>query len=584
MTAVVTQNPRKSHKGGFRMIRIEIAKAKKVNGDFALFITSDFDVRIVNYMRELPSKYWYADTKTWEIPFNRLTDVTTTLSWSQFDICGEFISLDKKKAEVPDGFTFKTPPYEHQIIGFNFGLENDRWLLGDEMGLGKTKQVIDIAVAKKLSKGYPHCLIICGVNGLKWNWQQEIKIHSDEAGWILGQYRKNSMRGETWSIGSNKDKLEDIKKLGHDVHLDSHYFIITNVESLRDDDILEALVKLCDSGEIGMIAFDECHKAKNPQSDQGKGILKLHADTMIAMTGTPLMNNPFDLYIILKWLGYERHAFGAFKRHYGEFGGYGGYECIGYKNLDELQERLDEIMLRRKKEEVLDLPEKIYIDEYVDMTPKQKKIYDEVTMDIKMNIDAIQMSNNPLAELIRMRQATGYTGILSSSIQESAKLDRLEELVEEAISNDKQVVIFSNWTQITDAVFERLHKRFVVSQITGNTKDSDRQRIVDQFQDGIYKVLIGTTGAMGTGLTLTEGIVEIFVDEPWNMALKEQAVDRCHRIGQKSNLIIYTLMCRNTIDERIHELIEKKGAMADALVDGKLTKENSREILDYLLS
>ena len=558
------------------MIKIEVAKSKKCNGEYSLFVTSDFDVRIVNYMRELPSKFWHADTKIWEVPFNKLGNLVSELSWSEFEITGTYVSLEKPKAEVPADFSFKTQPYEHQIIGFNFGLNNDKWLLGDEMGLGKTKQVIDIAVAKKLMKGYKHCLIVCGVNGLKWNWQHEVYTHSNEQAYILGQ---RIQRGKL-VIGSNADKLTDVMKLA----TNPAYFIITNIESLRSEQIASELKALCAQGEIGMIAFDECHKAKNPSSEQGKGILKLQADTMVAMTGTPLMNNPFDLYIILKWLGYEKHAFNAFKHHYGEFGGFGGYECIGYKNLDELQERLEEIMLRRKKEEVLDLPEKTYIDEYVDMTPKQKIIYDEVTADIKMNIDQIATKPNPLAELIRMRQATGFTGILSTKIKESAKLDRMEEIVEEAVENGKKVVIFSNWTQITDVVIDRLVK-YNPLIITGDTKDAQRQLWVDKFQnEDKYKVIIGTAGAMGTGLTLTAGTVEIFLDEPWNMALKEQCVDRCHRIGQNNNLTIYTLMCKDTIDQRIHEIVEKKGVIADALVDGKLTKENSREILDYLLS
>lgn len=558
------------------MVNISIEKSKKCNGDYSLFISFDFDMRIVNIIREFPSKYWDASTRIWELPFNKLGELIKKLDWTEINISGEYISLDKPKAVMPSEFKFKTEPYEHQIVGFNFGLNNDRWLLGDEMGLGKTKQVIDIAVAKKLQKGYKHCLIICGVNGLKWNWQNEVKIHSDESAYILGQ---RIIRNKI-TIGSTADKFTDVKKLS----ANPNYFIITNIETLRDDDTAEALKKACASGEIGMIAFDECHKAKNPLSQQGKGILKLQADTMIAMTGTPLMNQPFDLYIILKWLGYEKHAFGAFKKHYADYGGYGGYEVIGYKNLDELQERLNEIMLRRKKEEVLDLPEKTYIDEYVEMSAKQKKIYDEVTADIKMNIDQIKMASNPLAELIRMRQATGYTGILSSTIQESAKLDRMEELVEEAKSINKKVVIFSNWTQMTDVIFARLNKSYKVAQITGDTKDNDRQSIVENFQNGKYDVIIGTSGAMGTGLTLTNGTVEIFMDEPWNMALKEQCVDRCHRIGQKNNLTIYTLMCKDTIDQRIHELVEKKGAMADALVDGKINKESAREILDFLLN
>lgn len=325
------------------------------------------------------------------------------------------------------------------------------------------------------------------------------------------------------------------------------------------------------------------HNCKNPASQQGKGILKIQPECRIAMTGTPLMNTPFDLYIVLKWLGYEGHSFSAFKNHYAMYGGFGGYEVIGYRYLDELQKQLDKIMLRRLKKDVLDLPEKTHIDEYVEMTPKQAQIYREVTADIKMNIDQIKMQNNPLAELIRMRQATGYTGILSSTIKESAKLDRMEELVDETIANDKQIVIFSNWTQMTDAIWERLSKKYKMACITGQTKDSERMDAVSLFQDGTIKILVGTIGAMGTGLTLTAGTVEIFMDEPWNRANKEQAEDRLHRIGQNTNITIYTLICKDTIDERVHELVENKGKMADALVDGKIQIDKGA-MLDFLLS
>ena len=345
--------------------------------------------------------------------------------------------------------------------------------------------------------------------------------------------------------------------------------------------------------------FAECvlvHNCKNPTSQQGKAILKIHAQTQIAMTGTPLMNNPMDLYIILKWLGYENHSFYAFKNHYCVMGGYGNYQIVGYKNLDQLQEAVNDIMLRRLKKDVLDLPEKTYVDEYVEMSSKQKKIYDEVTAEIKENIDNIKMANNPLAELIRMRQATGYTGILSSTIRESAKLDRMEELVEEAVENGKKVVIFSNWTQMTDEVYARLHKHYNVAQLTGDTKDNERQLIVEAFQTpnnasmhnrvnvyGNINVLVGTIGAMGTGLTLSAGTVEIFMDEPWNKANKVQAEDRCHRVGTSENVTIYTLMCKDTIDERIHEIVEKKGAMSDAIIDNSVNMSKA-DMLDFLLS
>ena len=182
-----------------------------------------------------------------------------------------------------------------------------------------------------------------------------------------------------------------------------------------------------------------------------------------------------------------------------------------------------------------------------------------------------------------MRQATGYTGILSSSIKESAKLDRMEELVDDAIENGKKVVIFSNWTQMTDIIYNRLHQKYPLSLITGQTADNVRQVNVNEFQEGSSKIIIGTIGAMGTGLTLTAGTVLIFMDHPWNRALYDQAVDRCHRIGQNNNITIYNLITKNTIDERIWELVQRKGLISDAIVDGKVCGDK-REVLEFLLS
>lgn len=564
------------------MIKIDVRQSKNCNSEYSLFISFAYNSEIVRIIKELPIRYYNKDTKEWETPIKFLETLVTEFQGFDLDItCPDIKLLSDitKNAVTYDNFNFKTVPFKHQLDAFNYGLNNNKWLLGDEQGLGKTKTVIDIAVAKKELSGYKHCLIICGVNGLKWNWVNEVHTHSNEEAYILGQ--RVNKKGKI-TIGSNNDKLSDLDALKSNLS----YFIITNVESLRDAKICAKISELCAQNVIQMIATDEVHKMKNPSSQQGKAFLKLKAETMIAMTGTPLMNNPLDLYIILKWLGYEKHAFYKFKNHYCIMGGFGGYEIVGYRYLDELQAQLNEIMLRRLKDEVLDLPDKLYVDEYVEMTAKQSQIYKEVTMDIKAHIDEIAVSPNPLAQLIRLRQATGYTGILSSTIQESAKLDRMEELVEEAIENGKKVVIFSNWTQMTDAIIDRLTRwlEYKPLLITGQTDDAHRQTHVDMFQNcSDYKVIVGTIGAMGTGLTLTAGTVEIFMDEPWNRALYDQAVDRCHRVGQNNNVTIYNLLCKDTIDERIHELIQQKGAMSDMLVDGKPVGDKVA-LLNYLIS
>lgn len=456
-------------------------------------------------------------------------------------------------------------------------------------GLGKTMQVINLACIKKQQKNYKHCLIICGVNGLKWNWKAEVEKHSNEKAYILGT-RYDSKGNE--KIGSINDRLEDLETLlddykrkdgliNTDFGIYNSYFIITNIETLRNEKIIQKLKELCDEGIINMLALDEGHKCKDPTSQQGKALLKLQAETMISMTGTPLMNNPLDLYIHLKWLGYEKHAYYSFKKHYCIFGGFGGYQIVGYRNLDQLKEQFEDIMLRRLKKDVLDLPDKIYTTEYVEMSPKQAKIYKEVSMEIKENIDKVTNAINPLAELIRLRQATGYTGILSSTIQESAKLDRLEELLDEIVSNGGKALIFSNWTAMTNPTFERF-KRFNPAIITGETKDRVEQQ--DKFMnDDTCKIIIGTIGAMGTGLTLTAGSTVIFLDEPWNRATREQAEDRAHRIGTKENVNIIFLITKNTIDERIHDIVEQKGHLADMLVDGKVVGDK-KQLINYLLS
>jgi SNF2 family DNA or RNA helicase len=566
------------------MIHIDIRRAIKSGTDLGLFISFPYNTDVVNVMREQPIRFWHNESKEWEIPFKRLGTLLEELDKFEIEITADDASMFQARKENPVNYQFKTNPFKHQVEGFNYGLEHDRWLLGDEQGLGKTKQVIDIAVAKKQQRGYKHCLIICGVNGLKWNWANEVATHSNEKAWIIGQQTKKNKV----TIGSNTEKAKQLNALlgaDLDAPINDCYFLITNVESLRDKDICLMLSDLCRQGIIGLVAADEVHKMKNPQSQQGKGFLTIQADTMIAMTGTPLMNTPLDLYIILKWLGYEDHNYYSFKSHYCEMGGYGNYQIVGYRHLDALQAQLNEFMLRRLKADVLDLPEKTYINEYVEMTAKQAQIYKEVHAQITSNIDKVKESNNPLAEMIRLRQATGYTGILSSTVQESAKLDRMVELVEDAIANGKKVVIFSNWTQMTTAIENKLTENniYCYDTITGETKDEDRQYKVNSFQaeDGC-KILIGTIGAMGTGLTLTAGTVEIFLDEPWTMAAKEQAVDRCHRIGQHNNVTVYTLLTKDTIDEKINDIVAKKGAMSDMLVDGKVI--DKKALVDYLLS
>lgn len=571
------------------MIRIHIEEPEKLSNNILVkksaFVSFDYNPDIVSFIKQMGTRIYNPDNHTWEMPVNNIISLCNKFENEEIKIDGIYEDLHKQEFEIdiPKDYIFKTKPFNHQIDGVRFGLNKKKFLLCDDQGLGKTFQIINWVGCLEKTDTINKVLIVCGVNSLKYNWQSEISIHSDEKGWVLGtRFRKRT--GKAYE-GSMKDKLEDLDNLP-----DCRY-IITNIETLRAGaekvsktkyhfPIAEKLQELCKNGTISVIAFDEAHRSKEPTSLQSRAMINVTAKYMVAMSGTPLMNNPLDLYFPMKWLGYENHSFYQFKQHYCTLGGWGGSQVVGYKNLEEIRAMMDNIMLRRLKTEVLDLPEKIRKIEYVDMTPKQKQIYKEVYAGVMSDLQKIKFSNNPLSMMIRLRQATGWTGIISNTVQESAKMERMIELVNEIVASGQKAIIFSNWESMTEVAREKL-KSYNPAYITGATKADERMKEVDRFQtDNKCKVIIGTIGAMGTGLTLTAAQNVIFLDSPWNMALKAQAEDRAHRIGTKGTVSVITLCCRDTIDERIEELVEKKGQIADALVDGKISIDD----INYLLS
>lgn len=316
------------------------------------------------------------------------------------------------------------------------------------------------------------------------------------------------------------------------------------------------------------------HNCKNLNTKQGQGMLQVQPIYRVGMTGTPLMNNPLDLYAILKWLGYEPYEFGQFKYHFCNVDEWGN--VVGYKNIDQLRAQLSSMMLRRRKDEVLDLPDKIYKNEYVELTDEQKKLYNQVITDTIEDPEIAEVVDNSclLALKMRLRQVSGGIGPFNV-IKKNPKLDRLEQIVEEAVYSGTKVIVYSNWVQgITPAV-ERLSKYNPVV-ITGETKDAERQALVNKFQtDDSVKVICGTVGALGTGVTLTAATEVVFLDEPWTNADKEQAIDRCHRIGTTQTIVVHTLMSYGTYDEDVHDIVEGKKELSIRVVE----KRDLRQLL-----
>lgn len=577
------------------MVDISIKQPVKLKptslSKLSAFVSFNYDSDLVAIVKSLGTRVYIPDSKCWEIPESSVPMLLNRLSSYDVRLTGVMEHDNKKKIDLPEGFTFKTKPYNHQVEGVMYGLENDSFLLGDDQGLGKSKQIIDIAMCRKLKEGMKHCLIICGINGTKYNWAEEVKIHSDEDSWVLGT-RFTKRKPIKMIEGGTKEKLEDLENIPH------QFFWITNIETLRGGaykegkgksakyrfPIAEKIQELCDKGIIGMVAFDEAHKAKNPESMQGRALLSIHAPHPIPMSGTFFLNNPLDLYLPLKWAGFEDHSYYTYKQHYCVMGGFGGKEIVGYKNLDELRTMMATVMLRRTKGDVLDLPPKVHVNEYVELTPEQKKLYKEVKEQIVDNLDKIKLSPDPLSEMLRLRQVTGYPGLISSSVVTSAKMDRLEEIVEDIVESGEKAIIYSQWSEMTNYIRNRL-KRFNPAYITGEVKAEERMAEVNRLQtDPNCKIIIGTIGAMGTGLTLTAAQTVIFMDEPWNRGIKDQAEDRAHRIGTTGTVRIVTLITKDTVDEGVYNLVQKKGRMADLIIDGKVEGRNVDSALSYLLS
>lgn len=554
------------------MIKLKFDFSQKLKYKQSLYIKGGYNSNILDVIHSFQTRYYHRNSKLWECKIDYFPIILDKLKFEDIQICGEVPKKFEKYLKMLDiydeqdaDYLSRTKPFEHQIESFNYALTHNKFLLGDEQGLGKTKQALDIAVARKHKMR--HCLIVCGVNNLKWNWYKEVEIHTNEKAHILGS--RVNRKGKT-VIGSSAERLADLKQI-HD-----EYFLITNIETLRDKSIQSQIKKMCSDGIIGMTIIDEIHKCKNSQSKQGKAIHCCCSYYRLALTGTPLMNNPIDLYNVLKWLEVENHSLTYFKNLYCEMGGFGGYEIIGYKNLDQLENSLNKNMLRRRKEEVLDLPPKIYTDELLDLDSSQDKLYRDVTNQIIEDIDRIMLLPNPLTELIRLRQVTSNPNILTSKNITNVKYDRIVDILE---STTDKVIIFSNWTKVINPLYIKLSSLgYNPALVTGESKDPILE--MNKFQsDNTCKVILGTTPALGTGYTLTAANTVIFIDEPWSKAIKDQAEDRCHRIGTKGTVNIITLICKDTIDERIHQIIKDKGELSDRIVDGKAVQPSDIKFL-----
>ena len=554
------------------MIRItEISPCRKMTGKSSFLINFDFNQKIVDTLKTIPTYYYHKSDYSWEIPINYLSMALEALTFID-DVYLHLLPAEESepkqidfkltKAEI-DQFRFK--PFDHQIEGINFGLDpkHNKWLLCDSMGLGKTNEIIWYAETLKRRGLIDHCLVICGVDSLRQNWKKEIQKFSTESVLVLGE--KVSKKGKVSYAPVDqraKQLLEPIEE----------FFVVVNVATLRSDKIVEAFKK--SKNKFGLIAVDEAHKISNKSSQQGANLLKLNSPYKIAATGTPIVNSPLSAYLLLSWTDNDKSTLTTYKSNYCEFGGFGGKQVIGYKNLDVLKEEMDSCSIRRTLDQVRDdMPLKTVHYEVIEMSDAHRKFYEAVKEGVKEEADRVELkSGNLLALTTRLRQATACPAILTTQDILSSKLERCVEIVEDLVSQGEKVVILSTFKEPVYQLAKLLEK-YKPLVATGDVDDQVAFSRMDQFQnDPISKVFIGTHGKCGTGFTLNAASYMICIDTPYTYSSFSQSTDRIWRVTNTRPAFITVLICEDSVDERVADIVENKKELADFLVDGK---ENS---------
>lgn len=595
-------------------------------------IRFQFDNELISIVKDVPGRAWVPESRMWTIPKDKLGFFLARIKGTRYEAelkiesnehinenaslgasgeIPEHIDISDVNFRVKDGHK----PFKHQLDTFKYyknrmqsGITSG-FLLADQPGAGKTLQVTNLAIYKKEKQNIKHCLIIVCVNSAKYNWREDIIEHTkgEFEPYILGTRKKRN--GELRLSTGGDEKLADLvsgKTFGgkHPESTELPFFLILNIEAIRYRKgksyfIADELIKMINNGEIGMIAVDEIHKNASPSSLQGAQLLKIkkkttHPVEWIPMTGTPITNKPTDVFIPLRLIdGHYTNSYWSWCQQFCIFGGFGGKEIVGYKNIPYLRSLLEPNMLRRLKKDILDLPEKLTQIIYVENTEYQKKLYNRVESALIESKDSVLASLNPMTAFLKCRQVNGSPELVDDTLQldenyikKNAKLAKLLEMIDDIMENtDEKVIVFSNWVEPLRTLYRFMIKRYKVCCYTGTMGADERQSHKDRFRnDPQSRIMIGTYGALGTSHTLTVANHVFFYDEAWVPAEMEQAEDRVHRPGQCSTVNLYRLISVDTVDEKVHNILYTKEGISEYIVDGKLDMHNHPEIFDLLLS
>lgn len=474
-----------------------------------------------------------------------------------------------KEIDPPESLEHILRPY--QVAGFHWlnYLSEVGWggILADDMGLGKTIQALSFLQFYSHTFKSLKALVVCPTT-LMFNWENEIRKFTPDLTHHT-HHGPDRARDKEWFNGFN--------------------VVITTYGTLRSD------IRLLTEINFDYVILDESQAIKNPQSKVTKAAGLLISNNRLCLSGTPLQNNTFDIYAQMNFLNpgmlgsveYFRNEFATPIDKFGE-----------QDRKDHLRRLLYPFILRRTKEQVAkDLPEKTETILFCEMQSEQREIYEAFRMDYRnkilgvINEQGIQKSQLTILQgLMKLRQICDSPAIMNEPEKypnHSIKLEEIAREITENISNHKALV-FSQFLGMLALIKEKLKSLEVPFEyFDGSTSAHDREKAINRFQnDDTCRAFLISLKAGGVGLNLTAADYVYIVDPWWNPAVEQQAIDRTHRIGQTKNIFAYRMICKDTIEDKILQLQEKKRSLARDLIadDTTFVKSLTKEDVEYLFS
>jgi SNF2 family DNA or RNA helicase len=493
---------------------------------------------------------------------------------------------------------------QHQRPVVDLAARVRKLIIADDMGLGKTGAAIsaveEFVLRNPLPDGTERCgpkLVICP-NSVKPSWYREVGMWLGEEATIIDgttpKARRNQLEGaiqeDGWVV-VNWEQLR-VKKEKRKVQRRNGAVGSKTVVVLKEP--------LFEEADWLAIIGDEVHRAKNRKAQTTQGLWRVRADEglMLAMSGTPLMNSPDELWAILKWLWPDEYtSYWRFYETYVEYHeSYFGKVITGVKNPDALRFELKNRLVRRTQGEVLDLPGKVRIPVTVTLNPKQRKLYDEAEKQLWFEVEqAIKDGDesaerfaraaaggesaatlyklpNGAARTVRLRQIIESPALLGAE-DDSAVLDACVEKILD--SGDEQWAVFTEFAETPNLLVERLAKRGIkAAAYTGSVHPTQRGKLVDEYQRGELQVIVGTIKSMYQGVTLTAGNKQFWVSRDWVPDVNEQGEDRQNRIGQDSRVFIFIAQAQDTVAT---DKIEPTNKLKESIVRAVLKKDEIKE-------